>query len=78
MAPGRTIAYTYDLGACWEHEITLEATVPRDHSRDYPVCVAFQGDSPVEYWCEDEPEEPESFGLNEVNWRLAALGREPA
>jgi len=78
MAPGGTIAYTYDLGACWEHEITLEATVPRDHSQDYPVCVAFRGDSPVEYWCEEEPEEPEPFGQNEVNRRLAALGREPA
>jgi hypothetical protein len=70
MAPGGTIAYTYDLGACWEHEITLEATVPRDHSQDYPVCVAFRGDSPVEYWCEEEPEEPEPFGQNEVNRRL--------
>ena len=77
MVPGGTIAYTYDFGACWEHEITLEATVPRDHGQDYPVCVAFRGDSPVEYWCEEEPEEPEPFGQNEVNRRLAALGREP-
>ena len=58
--------------------VTLEATVPRDHSQDYPVCVEFRGDSPVEYWSEEEPEEPEPFGLNEVNRRLAALGREPA
>jgi len=78
MVPGRSIAYTYDFGACWEHEITLEKTLPRDHSQDYPVCVAFRGDSPVEYWSEEEPEEPEPFGLNEVNRRLAALGREPA
>ena len=78
MVPGGTIAYTYDLGACWEHEITLEATILRDRSQDYPVCVEFRGDSPVEYWCEDEPEEPEPFGLNEVNRRLAALNREPA
>ncbi len=68
----------YDLGACWEHEITLETTVPRDHSQDYPVCAEFRGDPPVEYWCEEEPEEPQPFGLNEVNRRLAALGREPA
>jgi Plasmid pRiA4b ORF-3-like protein len=46
MAPGGMIAYTYDLGACWEHEITLEATVPRDQSHDYPLCVEFRGDSP--------------------------------
>jgi hypothetical protein len=78
IAPGGTIAYTYDLGACWEHEIALEATVPRDPGQDYPVCVAFRGDSPVEYWSEEEPEDPEPFGLNEVNRRLAALGREPS
>ena len=55
-----------------------ETTVSRDHSQDYPVCVEFRGDSPVEYWSEEEPEEPEPFGLNEVNRRLAALGREAA
>jgi hypothetical protein len=49
-----------------------------DHSKDYPICVAFQGDSPVEYWSEEEPEEPEPFGLKEVGRRLAALGRGPA
>jgi pRiA4b ORF-3-like protein len=78
MAPGGKVLYTYDLGACWRHEITLETTVPRDHSQQYPVCVAFRGDSPVEYWSEKEPEEPEPFSLNEVNRRLAALGREVA
>ena len=77
MTVGGTIAYTYDLGACWEHEITLEKTIPRDHSHVYPVCVEFRGDSPVEYWSEEEPEEPAPFGLKEVNRRLAALGREP-
>ena len=78
MVPGGTISYTYDLGTCWEHEITLEKTLIRDSRQEYPVCVAFRGDSPVEYWDEEEPEEPEPFGLNEVNRRLAALGREPA
>ena len=51
-------------------------TLPRDHDQDYPLCVEFRGDSPVEYWSEDDPVEPESFGLKEVNSRLAALGRE--
>jgi hypothetical protein len=77
MTASGTIAYTYDLGACWEHEITLEKTVPRDHSQVYPVCVEFRSDSPVEYWSEEEPEEPAPFGMKEVNRRLAALGREP-
>jgi len=68
------ISYTYDLGACWEHEITLEQTLPSDPGQDYPVCVAYKGDSPVEYWSEDDPEETEPFDLAEVNHRLAALG----
>ncbi len=72
----RTMA-AYDLGACWEHEITLERTIPRDHSQVYPLCVEYRGDSPVEYWSEEEPEEPAPFGMKEVNRRLAALGREP-
>jgi hypothetical protein len=61
-----------------EHEITLETTVRRDHSQEYPVCVAVRGDSPVEYWSEEEPEEPRPFGLNEINRRLTALAREAA
>jgi hypothetical protein len=68
------ISYTYDLGACWEHEITLEQTLPRDRGQDYPACVAYKGDSPTEYPCEDDPEEPEPFNLAEVNRKLAALG----
>ena len=72
-----TIEYTYDLGACWEHEITLEQTLPRNPGQDYPICVAYKGDSPVEYWSEEDPEEPEPFNLAEVNRKLAALGREP-
>jgi len=76
VAAGGKITYTYDLGAWWEHEITLEQTLPRDQGQDYPVCVEYRGDSPVEYWSEDDPVEPEPFGLKEVNRRLAALGRE--
>jgi hypothetical protein len=73
---GGKVTYTYDLGACWEHEITLERTLPRDHGQDYPVCVEFRGDPPVEYWSEDDPAEPEPFGLAEANRKLAALGRD--
>ena len=74
LTPGGKISYTYDLGACWEHEITLEQTLTRDPGQDYPVCVASIGDFPVDYWSEDDPEEPEPFGLAEVNRKLAALG----
>ena len=74
LTPGGKIGYTYDLGACWEHEITLEKVVPRDPGQDYPVCVQYKGDSPVEYWSEDDPAEPEPFNLADVNLKLAALG----
>jgi hypothetical protein len=49
----RKIGYIYGLGACWEHEITLEKEAALDPGRTYPVCVAFAGDSPVEYPEED-------------------------
>ena len=46
----------------------------RDPGQDYPVCVAYQGDSPVGYWSEDDPEELEPFDPAEVNRNLTALG----
>ena len=72
LTPGGKMGYTYDLGACWEHQISLEQIVTRDQG--HPVCVAYKGDSPVEYWSEDDPEEPEPFNLAGVNRKLAALG----
>jgi hypothetical protein len=74
LTPGGKISYTYDLGTCWEHEIALGQMLARDPDQDYLVCVAYKGDSPVEYWSEDDPEEPEPFDLAEVNRELAALG----
>jgi hypothetical protein len=75
---GGKITYTYDLGAGWRHEITVEKTLARDPGQDYPLCVAFRGDSPLEYWSEDDPAEPEPFDLVGINCKLAALGREPS
>ncbi len=74
LSAAKTIGYVYDLGAYWEHEITLEKKLPLDPEQAYPVCVAFAGDSPIEYPAEDYgdgPEEPEPFDLDEVNRRLA-------
>ena len=53
----------------------LEKTLARDPGQDYPVCVGFRGDSPVEYWSEDDPAEPEPFDLADVNHELAALAQ---
>jgi hypothetical protein len=75
FAGGGKVGYTYDFGTSWEHEVTLEKTLTREADRRYPVCVAFRGDSPDEYWSGDEEEaaEPEPFDLAEVNERLAGL-----
>jgi hypothetical protein len=70
----KKIMYEYDLGASWEHEITLEKILPREPGRQYPVCLDFAGDSPVEYWSEEDPEEPEQFSIAEVNRTLAKFG----
>jgi len=49
----------------------LEKRVERQLGQAYPVCIAFRGDSPVEYWHEDDPTDPEPFSLTEVNHHLA-------
>ena len=67
------IRYEYDFGASWRHEITLERTTERDPGTTYPLCTGFSGDSPVEYWSEDDPQEPELFDLAETNRHLAKL-----
>jgi len=45
----------------------------RGNGNTTAVCVAFESDSPLEYPCEDEPEEPVPFDLDAVDRRLAAL-----
>jgi hypothetical protein len=70
-----TVGYEYDFGASWQHEITLQKVLPLDPSSTYPVCVAFQGESPEEY-----PDEylggrkRKPYSLGSVNARLAKLG----
>jgi pRiA4b ORF-3-like protein len=75
QAGAKKIVYTYDFGAGWQHEITLEERHERQPGQPYPVCIAFSGDSPAEYWDEDDPSDPEPFSLSEVNHRLAADGK---
>jgi hypothetical protein len=69
----KKIRYEYDFGASWWHEITLERTTQRDPGIKYPLCTGFSGDSPVEYWSEDDPQEPEPFDLTETNRHLTSL-----
>jgi hypothetical protein len=75
QAGAKKIVYTHDFGTGWQHEITLEERHERQPGQPYPVCIAFSGDSPAEYWDEDDPSDPEPFNLSEVNHRLAADGK---
>ena len=49
-----------------------------DHSQDCPVRIAFRGDSPSSTGRKRNPGNPDRSVLNEVDRRLAALGREAA
>lgn len=51
-----TLSYVYDLGDDWRHEITLQATRPRDPTTTYPTCTGGRGDSPVEDWIGEGPD----------------------
>jgi hypothetical protein len=72
----KKVTYLYDLGAGWQHEVAMERVGERMAGQIYPVCVAFKGDSPVEYWSEEDSQEPDPFDLAEVNQRLAAVNEE--
>jgi hypothetical protein len=37
--PGGVAQYDYDFGDGWEHELTLEAIVPRQQGKKYPLCL---------------------------------------
>ncbi len=69
------VGYEHDFGASWQHEITLQKILPLDPTTTYPVCVAFQGESPEEYpdaYLGGRKRKP--YSLGSVNARLAKLG----
>ncbi len=69
------VGYEYDFGASWQHEITLQKVLPLDPAATYPVCVAFQGESPEEYpdaYLGGRKRKP--YSLGSVDARLAELG----
>jgi hypothetical protein len=67
--PKATISHTYDLGACWRHEITLEKVLD-DQPLSRPECVGGKGGDPIEYYDPDDPEEPGPFDAAAINERL--------
>jgi hypothetical protein len=70
---GPKITYVYDFGADWIHEITRQKVITLKPGQHYPVCVAFSGNSPIEYPSGDEPDEPEPFDQAAVNTALAGI-----
>jgi hypothetical protein len=40
--------YEYDFGGSWVHDIRMEATLPIDPARRYPVCVGGKCSAPPE------------------------------
>jgi pRiA4b ORF-3-like protein len=37
--PATAVPYEYDFGDGWEHELTLEAILPRQPGQKYPLCI---------------------------------------
>lgn len=48
LRTGERFVYEYDMGDCWQHDIRLEAVLPHEPRKRYPVCTAGDGDCPPE------------------------------
>lgn len=46
--PKDRVIYDYDFGDSWEHELVLEAVVPRSATARYPIVLAGRGACPPE------------------------------
>jgi hypothetical protein len=46
--PGDTAVYEYDFGDGWEHDLTLEAILPDETGKHFPICLAGQRACPPE------------------------------
>jgi hypothetical protein len=84
----RKLSYRYDLGDCWDHEITVEKILPPGEAAR-PECLAGRGVTPAEDggdWFEDddgnlvpvaEPEPRRVYDLARINRALALVVAEP-
>jgi len=66
---GKVITYTYDLGACWEHRVVVDAVDTAVAGVGYPRCLAAAGPHPAEY----EGQRSRMVDLSMLNKRLARL-----
>lgn len=60
--PGQTVGYEYDFGDSWNHEILLEAILPRGKGIKYPKCIGGERACPPE----DCGSVPGYYGLLEI------------
>jgi Plasmid pRiA4b ORF-3-like protein len=70
---GKVISYTYDLGACWEHRIVVDAVEPARAGTCHPRCVAGVGPHPAEY----DVDRPRRLDVGALNKQLAKLPLQP-
>jgi hypothetical protein len=70
---GKVISYTYDLGACWEHRIVVDAVEPARAGTCHPRCVAGVGPHPAEY----DVDRPRRLDVDALNKQLAKLPLQP-
>src|SRR6266496_756869 len=66
---GKVISYTYDLGACWEHRIVVDAVEPARAGVRSARCVGGVGPHPAEY----DGDRPRRLDLDALNKQLARL-----
>jgi hypothetical protein len=66
---GKVIGYTYDLGACWEHRIVVDAVEPARTGIRSARCVGGVGPHPAEY----DDDRPRRLDLDALNRQLAKL-----
>jgi hypothetical protein len=71
---GKVITYSYDLGACWEHRIVVDAVDTVAAAVRYPRCLAVAGPHPAEY----DGQRPRAADLSMLNKRLARAPRPAA
>src|SRR6266498_3134639 len=64
---GKVISYTYDLGACWEHRIVVDAVEPARAGTRFARCVAGVGPHPAEY----DHDRPRRLDLDALNKQRA-------
>src|SRR6266545_666680 len=70
---GKVIGYTYDLGACWEHRIVVDAVEPARAGARLARCVAGVGPYPAEY----DGDRPRRLDLDALNRQLAKIPLQP-